>query len=73
MYPLHDFFQEDEGDKLNLIRENEIFLSSEDTNNWQKLQHLETTELIWPEEAEKNIEALLLTPSIEIKYKGYND
>ena len=46
-------------DKLDLIKEHEIFLSSEDTNNWKKLKHLETTELITPEEAENNIDVLL--------------
>ena len=59
LFPLHDYFQEDEGDKLDLIKEHEIFLSSEDTNNWKKLKHLETTELISPEEAQNNIDLLL--------------
>lgn len=75
LYPLHDFFQEDEGDMLDLIKEHEIFLSSKDTNNWQKLQHLETTELITPEEAQNNIEVLLKLSCIVcngIKYK-HND
>ena len=55
LLPLHNYFD----DKYKIIKEYEIFLSSEDTNNWQKLQHLKTTELISPEEAQNNIDSLL--------------
>jgi hypothetical protein len=59
LLPLHDYFQEDESGIVDLIKEHEIFLSSGDTNNWKKLKHLYTTELITQEEAQNNIDKLL--------------